>query len=102
MVLKGSYTDFKGLPNGLNFILIDHCVGELLSNKVSSESGCAAILIIIPIVHVQLQIPTICGKIGSGLPHHSPPPPQPQPMCVVVGLSIDGCIMQRLYLDCGG
>ena len=31
--------DFKGLPNGANFILIDHCVGELLSiNKVSSES----------------------------------------------------------------
>ena len=30
--------DFKGLPNGANFILIDHCVGELLSiNKVSSE-----------------------------------------------------------------
>ena len=29
---------FKGLPNGANFILIDHCVGELLSiNKVSSE-----------------------------------------------------------------
>ena len=30
--------EFKGFPNGANFILIDHCVGELLSiNKVSSE-----------------------------------------------------------------
>jgi len=37
-VLKCICADFKGLPNGANFILIDHCVGELLSiNKVSSE-----------------------------------------------------------------
>ena len=37
-VLKRICADFKGLPNGANFILIDHCVGELLSiNKVSSE-----------------------------------------------------------------
>ena len=38
-VLKRICADFKGLPkSGANFILIDHCVGELLSiNKVSSE-----------------------------------------------------------------
>ena len=31
--------DFKGFPNGANFILIDNCLGELLLiNKVSS--GC--------------------------------------------------------------
>ena len=30
--------DFKGLPNDANFILMDHCVVELLQiNKVSSE-----------------------------------------------------------------
>ena len=37
-VLKRICADFKGLPNGANFILIDHCVDEILSiNKVSSE-----------------------------------------------------------------
>ena len=37
-VLKHNCAGFKGLPNGANFIVIDHCVGELLSiNKVSSE-----------------------------------------------------------------
>ena len=37
-VLKRNCADFKGLPNGANSILIDHCVGELLSiNKMSSE-----------------------------------------------------------------
>ena len=41
VVLKCICADFKGLPNGANFILIDHCVGELLSiNKVSSEREC--------------------------------------------------------------
>ena len=38
--------DFKGLPNGANFILIDYCIDELLSiNKVSSECKCAIIII---------------------------------------------------------
>ena len=35
--MKCICTDFKGLSNGRNFILIDHCVGELLSiNEVPS------------------------------------------------------------------
>ena len=38
VVLKPIYANFKGLPNSANFILIDHWVGELLTNKVSSES----------------------------------------------------------------
>ena len=38
IVLKCICVDFKGLPIGTNFILIDHCFGKLLSiNKVSSE-----------------------------------------------------------------
>ena len=36
-----SFVEFKGLPNRANFILIDHCIGELLSiNKVWSEQKC--------------------------------------------------------------
>ena len=37
-VLKCICVDFRGLHNGINFILIYHCIGELLSiSKVSSE-----------------------------------------------------------------
>ena len=37
-VLKHICANFKGLPNGVKFILIDHCIGELLSiNKVLSK-----------------------------------------------------------------
>ena len=37
-VLKSICTNFKGLPNGANFILMDYCIGKLLSiNKVSRE-----------------------------------------------------------------
>ena len=37
-VLKCICVEFKGLPNGVNFILIDHLIGELLSiNKVSRK-----------------------------------------------------------------
>ena len=38
LITSLSFADFKGLPNGTKFILIDHCIGELLSiNKVSSK-----------------------------------------------------------------
>ena len=41
MVLKYICAKFKGLPNGVNFNLIDLWVGELLLiNKASSEHGC--------------------------------------------------------------
>ena len=37
-VLKSICMDFKGLSNGANFILMDYCVGKLLSiNKVSGN-----------------------------------------------------------------
>ena len=38
VVLKCICVDFKGLHNGINFALLYHCIGELLSiSKVSSE-----------------------------------------------------------------
>ena len=40
VVLKCIYVECKGLPNGVNFILIELRVGVLLLiNKVSSEHG---------------------------------------------------------------
>ena len=40
-VSKCIWVDFKELPNGINFILIDHCIGELLLIKcqVNTELG---------------------------------------------------------------
>ena len=47
--------DFKGLPNGANFILIALCVGELSINKVSSERECTIVTLynLVPAVIVR-------------------------------------------------